>query len=266
MYFYLSKVAGFVLVPSNAIGLLGGLGLLLLLSRRRRAATWAFATSALLLVVCGFSPLGNLLMLSLTERFPPWHAAVGAPDGIIVLGGAIDPEGTSIRGTLETDGSAERIFAMLELARRYPKARIVFTGGSGNVTGSRLDEAQFAGRLLEEYGLARDRVLLEMESRTTEENAVLTRRLVTPIAGERWLLVTSAFHMPRSVGLFRAAGFEVEPYPVDYRTLGWSFAAMPPRKLAFGLALTDVAIHEWIGMIVSRVTGRSKELFPAPRG
>ena len=265
MYFIISKIAGFVLLPSNAIGLIAGLGLLLLLIRRPRAAWRAFRIGAALLIVCGFSPLGHVLMLPLTERFPVWHAASGAPDGIIVLGGSIDADATALRGMLETEGSAERLFAMLDLARRYPKARILFAGGSGNLTGSRRGEAPVAGQLLDEFGLSNDRVVLESESRTTEENAAFARRLVMPVAGERWLLVTSAFHMPRSVGLFRAAGFEVEAYPVDFRTRGWIDAASPSSNVVQGLARTDTAVHEWIGLVASWAAGRSRDLFPGPQ-
>lgn len=227
---------------------------------------WMFTAGAALLLICGFSPIGNVMLVALTERFPVWHAAAGAPDGVIVLGGSIDPEGTALRGLLETDASAERLFAMLDLARRYPKARIVYAGGSGDLIGSRRGEAPVAGQLLDEFGLSNGRVVLESQSRTTEENAALTRRLVNPVAGERWLLVTSAYHMPRSVGLFRAVGFDVEAYPVDFRTRGWPYVASPSSNLALGLVRIDTAMHEWIGMLASWLAGHSKELFPAPRG
>lgn len=266
MYFVASKLIGFVLLPSNAIGLLIAFGFLLRLTRLRRAALLLHALGGALLLICGFTPLGNILLLGLTERFPVWHAAAGAPDGIIVLGGSIDPETTLYRGMIEADGSAERLFAMLDLARRYPNAKIVFTGGSNNLVGSKRGEAPVAGQLLEEYGLAKDRVLLEQESRTTEENAEFTRRLAQPVPGQRWLLVTSAFHMPRSIGLFRAVGFEVEAYPVDFRSRGWPNAAIPNSSLALNLARMDTAIHEWVGLVVSRIAGRTEELFPAPRG
>jgi uncharacterized SAM-binding protein YcdF (DUF218 family) len=118
--------------------------------------------------------------------------------------------------------------------------------------------------LLERFGIARERIVLESRSRTTDENARFTRALVSPKPGERWLLVTSAFHMPRSIGAFRHAGFEVEAYPVDWRSRGWIDAASPFDQLSHGLARTDVAVHEWSGLIAYRLTGRSSALFPAP--
>jgi uncharacterized SAM-binding protein YcdF (DUF218 family) len=264
MFFVFSKVLGFFVIPSNAIGVICALGVGLSLTRWRRAASGTLRLGVSLLLLFGYSPAGNVLLLSLSERFPAWQFDGRGPDGIIVLGGAIDSEVSEARNSLETDQSAERIIAMLELARRFPNARIVFSGGSGNLIENSVAEAPIAGELLERFGIARERVVLESGSRTTYENAALVRKLVVPKPGERWLLVTSAFHMPRSIGAFRRAGFEVEAYPVDWRTRGWVDAVMPFDKLSAGLARTDLAVHEWIGLIAYRLTGRSSALFPSP--
>src|SRR5438045_3681834 len=132
MFFTLSKIAGFFAVPSNLIAIVGLLGICLLLMRRRQGGLGLLVTSMVMLAVVGLSPLGNVLLLGLSERFPPWQAA-GNPDGIIVLGGAIDSEVSAARNTIELDASAERVLTMLRLARRYPQARIAFSGGSGNL-------------------------------------------------------------------------------------------------------------------------------------
>jgi len=264
MFFVLSKVLGFFTVPSNAIAVLCTLGIVLLLTRWRRAATRLLALGVFLLLLLGYSPAGNVLLLMLSERFPAWQFDGREPDGIIVLGGPIDSEVSAARNALETDSSAERLIAMLELARRFPKARIVFSGGSGNLITNSVAEAPLAGQLLSRFGVAPDRIVLEDKSRTTEENAVFTRQLVTPKPGERWLLVTSAFHMPRSIGAFRRAGFAIEAYPVDWRTRGWVDAMTPFDKLSAGLARADVAVHEWTGLIAYRISGRSSALFPSP--
>jgi uncharacterized SAM-binding protein YcdF (DUF218 family) len=264
MFFLFSKVLGFFTVPSNAIAVICALGAALLLMRRPRAGRSILALGVGLLLLFGYSPAGNVLLLSLSDRFPAWQFDGHDPDGIIVLGGAIDSEASAARDALELDAAAERIVAMLELARRFPNARIVFSGGSGNLIDNSVPEAPIAGQLLDRFGIAPARVVLEDQSRTTYENAALVRRLVEPKPGERWLLVTSAFHMPRSIGTFRTAGFDVEAYPVDWRTRGWRDSAMPFDRLSAGLDRTDIAIHEWIGLIAYRLTGRSSTLFPAP--
>lgn len=264
MLFVAFKILGFFTLPSNAIALLCALGAVLVLTRWWRFGRPILALGILLLLVFGYSPAGNLLLLSLSERFPIWQFDGRAPDGIIVLGGAIDADVSVARNALEVDNSADRVFAMLELARRFPNARIVFSGGSGNLLSGTEPEAPIAGRLLESFGIEQSRIVLEGASRTTAENAVFTRKLILHKPGERWLLVTSSFHMPRSIGAFRAAGFPVEAYPVDWRTRGWIDATLPFDKLSAGLARTDVALHEWSGLIAYWLSGQSSALFPAP--
>ncbi len=265
MLFIPSKIIGFMILPSNAVACLGVLGLLLLLKTNKRGGVIALTLCVIMMISFGLSPLSNVMLLPLSERFPAWQASGGEPDGIIVLGGAINPAASAARGSLELDASAERIFAMLDLARRYPKAKIVFSGGSGNLIHDSVAEAPFAGRLLEQFGLANGRVILEDDSRTTAENAAETRRLVAPKPGERWLLVTSAFHMPRSVAAFRAVGLDIEAYPVDFRTGGWADALNSFDKISAGLARADVAAHEWVGLVGLWLTGRSNELLPSPK-
>jgi uncharacterized SAM-binding protein YcdF (DUF218 family) len=265
MFFAISKIFGFFTQPSNAIATICAIGALLLLMQRQRAGTLTLTFGVLLLLIFGYSPAGNVLLLSLSERFPAWQFDGHDPDGIIILGGAIDSEISAARGALEMNSAAERITTMLELARRFPKARIVFTGGSGNLIETSVPEAPIAGRLLESFGVAQDRITLESASRTTDENATFTRRMVSPKPGERWLLVTSAVHMPRAIGVFRAAGFDVEAYPVDWRTRGWVDAGLPIDAMSAGLARTDIAIHEWTGLVTYWLTGRSSALFPAPQ-
>jgi uncharacterized SAM-binding protein YcdF (DUF218 family) len=264
MFFVLSKVLGFFTLPSNAIAMICLLGGLLLLLRRQRAGNLVLTFGVLMLLVVGYSPIGNVLMLSLTERFPAWQSDGRDPDGIIVLGGAIDADSSVERHSLEVNTAGERVIGMLELARRFPNARIVYTGGPSALFESSLPEAPVAGDVLKRFGVAPERIVLENESRTTDENAVFSRRLVQPKPGERWLLVTSAVHMPRSVGTFRAAGFDVEAYPVDWRTRGWVDSSETFDTLSSGLGRADSAMHEWIGLVTSWLSGRSSALFPAP--
>jgi uncharacterized SAM-binding protein YcdF (DUF218 family) len=105
---------------------------------------------------------------------------------------------------------------------------------------------------------------MERRSRNTLENAEFTKALLAPKAGERWLLVTSAFHMPRSVGLFRKAGFAIEPYPVDWRVGGRGDLFALNNIALDGLGRTDTAMREWMGLIAYRATGKIDELLPGP--
>jgi uncharacterized SAM-binding protein YcdF (DUF218 family) len=154
--------------------------------------------------------------------------------------------------------------AVAELARRYPDARIIFSGGSGAVIFNERPEAEFAVRLLETLGVPRGRVVAEDKSRNTVENARFSREIAQPKAGERWLLVTSAYHLPRAVGIFRQAGFPVEAHPVDWRTRGAADALRPFPTAGEGLRRTDTAVREWIGLMAYWLGGLSSELFPGP--
>jgi len=264
MFFILSKVLGFFALPSNLLITIGLVGLVLLLTRSRRLASWLVVTSLVLLVLFGLSPLGNALMLPLEERFPPWDASHGAPDGVIVLGGVIAEDVSAARGAVALNESAERVTVAAELARRYPKLRIIFSGGTNALLFDKGAEAGFAVRQLEDLGVARERIVAEEQSRNTVENAVFSRLIANPQPGQRWLLLTSAFHMPRAIAVFRAAGFPVEAYPVDWRTTGPMDLVRPYPSVSEGLRRTDVAVREWIGLLLYRLTGKTAELFPGP--
>src|SRR5262249_16240007 len=167
-------------------------------------------------------------------------------------------------GDSEPNEAAERIPVIGELARKYPSARILYSGGNASFALPGGSEAPIAAALLETFGVPARRLILEGKSRTTAENAEFSRRLAMPKPGERWLLVTSAYHMPRSIGAFRKAGFAVEAYPVDYRTTGPTALWIPFDSMATGLRRTDIATREWAGLLAYWLTGRSSELFPAP--
>ena len=137
----------------------------------------------------------------------------------------ITPDVSVARNEVALNESAERLTVAIELARRYPNARVLFSGGSGALLFSEGNEAEVAGRLLQGFGIAPGRILLEQRARNTVENAAYSKAMAQPTPGERWLLVTSAFHMPRSIGVFRQAGFTVEAFPVDWRTRGSEDAA-----------------------------------------
>jgi uncharacterized SAM-binding protein YcdF (DUF218 family) len=264
MFFTLSKILGFFAAPSNFLIAIGVLGLLVLCTRFTRLASWLIVSSIVLLAIAGLSPLGNALILPLEDRFPPWDPSHGAPYGIVVLGGAISPGVSDARDSIAMDEAAERITATAELARRYPDARIIFSGGSGSLLEREGPEAPFAVRELMALGVPHDRITAEEQSRDTIENAVFSRLLANPKRGERWLLVTSAYHMPRAMAAFRAADFPVEAYPVDWRTRGVADLQRAFPMLSEGLRRTDVAVREWVGLVVYRLTGRSAELLPGP--
>jgi uncharacterized SAM-binding protein YcdF (DUF218 family) len=264
MFFVLAKILGFFALPSNILISVGILGVLLMATRFARSGRRLAVIALVLLAIAGWSPLGNALILPLEERFSPWDTSRGAPAGIICLGGAVDTDVSLVRGEVALNDAAERLTAIAELVRRYPQAHIVFSGGSGALMSQSITEAQLAVRLFESFGIEKSRIILENKSRDTHENARFTKDLVQPRPDEFWLVVTSAHHMPRAIGAFRAVGFRVEAFPVDYRTRGAVDLLRPFSPLSDGLRRADTAMREWIGLLVYRLAGRTNELFPAP--
>jgi uncharacterized SAM-binding protein YcdF (DUF218 family) len=265
MFFILSKTLGVLTVPSHVITLLAGIGLVLLWTRFKPMGRRLLFVSLGLVVVLGVLPVGKALMVVLEQRFPPWTASGAPPHGIIVLGGAIEPERSAARNTVSLNAGAERVTEIAALARRFPDARIVFSGGSANLVFAGPPESAFMLDLLESFGIPRTRVLLEERSRNTVENARFVRALVDPKPGERWLLVTSAIHMPRAAGAFRKAGFPVEAYPVDWNTDGWIELATGPSWPLRGLDTTDFATKEWVGLFAYWLAGYTAEVLPGPQ-
>ena len=261
MFFPLSKTVAFLLLPSNFLILLGLFGVILMAARRKRAGLSLVLTSIVLLAIAGWWPTGSFLTHSLESRFPAWKAT-RPPDGIVILGGAINSRLSREYSEAVLGDNGDRILAMARLARAYPSTRIIYSGGDASLRGNRSPEANFVAPLLEGLGIPSDRVMLESRSRNTAENAAFTKELVKPKPGELWLLVTSAQHMPRAIGCFRRVGFPVEAYPVGWRT-GRDYLSVP---LTFGDALArfDSATHDWFGLFVYWMTGRTSEFLPSP--
>lgn len=265
MFYYASKVAWFLATPSNLLVVLILVGLALSPVRRLRRGGLAIAAAfTLLILIGGLTPLSSYIILPLEERFPIRPDDDRPVDGIILLGGAVEADESAASGQLVANDAAERLLATIALARRHPDARIVISGGGGTVFGRGAAEAPIIARYFEEIGIDRRRLVVEDRSRTTAENAEYTKALAPPKPGEHWLLVTSAWHMPRAVGTFRQVGFRVTAHPVDGRTGGrrnaWRFFAY----VSEGLRRLDVGAKEWAGLIVYRLAGRTSELFPAP--
>lgn len=262
MFFVLSKILWFVVNPGNMLLLFLCLGLWLLWTRWWRWGRKLLTLVAIAGVLLAVIPVGKMLLGFLEDRFPAIGEPLARVDGVIVLGGVVDPVMTKARGQVSVGSGIERLLAMARLAKRYPKARIIFTGGSGSLTSQDLKEAHAIPPLLKQLGVDPARVTFEDQSRNTAENAQFSYRLAKPKPGETWLLVTSAFHMPRAVGCFRKVGWNVVPYPVNYVTDGET--AAPLFDFARGMKTLAVAIHEYLGLIFYWLDGKTDSLLPSP--
>jgi uncharacterized SAM-binding protein YcdF (DUF218 family) len=261
--FVLGKAAWEVLQPGNLLLIVLVAGtLILLLSHGRRGKT-AIALATLGFGVLAVAPLGRFMLLPLEQRFPRPPALPQRIDGIIVLGGAIDPRLSRDFGEPVFNRAVARVLAGIALARQHPEAKLALVSGEGTVFPVGCPEARGLLSLVLAEGNDRRRVLLEERSRSTHENAVFGKSVIRPVPGETWVLVTSAWHMPRAVAVFRGVGSPVIPYPVDFRAdpkvgLGVDF------NLLNGLELTTLAGKEWLGLLAYRLFGWTNTLFAAP--
>lgn len=264
MLFVLSKVFWIVAAPANLALIILILGLLLLWVNWIKMGRILTSVGGVGLILLAVLPLGPTLVGPLENRFPQFVTGAAPVDGIIVLGGSTIPKLTELRGQISVNGGVERLIAFADLARTYPNAKLVFTGGSGSLNPGALSEADVAEEVLAKFGGDMTRIQFEREARNTFESGRNAKALGIPDSSENWLLVTSAMHMPRAMGVFRKAGWPVTAYPVDYGTggSGGGFG------LRFNLASNGISIQrgirEWVGLAAYKALGRTDDLFPAP--
>lgn len=220
-----------------------------------------FTVLAAALILLTIFPAGEWLAYPLEKRFQTNPALDDKVDGIIVLAGPENAKLSALWQQMEFRDGAERYTAFMMLARRYPHAALVFTGGSGSLTKQEYKAADYAREFFIQQGMDIGRITFERESRNTYENALYSKELVAPRAGEQWVLVTSAMHMPRSVGIFCKLDWPVIPYPVDHMAAP-DFSLSPGWALAAHLNDFVSIIHEWIGLTVYYLSGKTTELLP----
>ena len=262
MFFFLSKILVPLETPGDLLLLLLGIGLILSWTKRlRRAGAWMLAMDLAALLLIAILPISTWVSLPLENRFPRPRNLPAHVDGIVVLGGAIDPILTERHGIPSLNSAAERMTEFVRLAKRYPDAKLAFSGGSGRLSFKSVSftEADAARLFFEQQGLDASRVAFERRSRNTYENVIFTKSLVKPLPGQIWLLISTARDMPRSVGIFRQAGWPVVPVPVAYKT------GLPNEFiLSDKLKSLDDATHEWLGLLIYRIAGKTDALFPGP--
>jgi uncharacterized SAM-binding protein YcdF (DUF218 family) len=263
--FYLSKLVGLAIDPRSWLfaGLVAGTALLW--TNRRNAGRAILTAVAIASLALNASPAAEWLVEKLEARIPPPAELPVRIDGIVVLGGDANNRLLGARPASSTLAPMRQI-AFADLARRYPDAKLVYSGGSGDPLDPATTDAAGAAILLPLLGLDPARVIFESKSRNTHENAIFAFDIAKPQPGETWLLITSALHMPRALGCFRAAGWQAIPYPVGYTTLpdGEDMHWRPAFRLDAKFGPLAAAMSELAGLAAYRLLGRTDALFPAP--
>lgn len=258
MFFILSKIGWLLIQPLGLLTI--ALAIIFLLALRRKAGLSSVLAglSLLGLLVAAQTNAGRLLLQPLENRYAR-PETMPVPDkvaGIIVLGGGFDGFVTVARGGFELGDSGDRFVEAVRLARLYPQAPIIVSGGEAALIGHAEGDASIAPRFFAALGIDADRLILEGRSMNTYQNAVFTKAVLPAGAKGKWLLVTSAYHMPRSVGAFRKQGVPIIPWPADYRTSGRETLALGRNNPAAAMGELSDALREWLGILVYRATGR----------
>ena len=261
MFYILAKIFWVLAQPLSIAVLLILLGVILLLWGRERLAIGANIAALAVLVLCGFTTFGPMIIRPLEDRFVRPASMPESISTIIVLGGSTLAKVSTVRGVAELNDAGDRLTDAVALARLYPEARVVYSGGAGMLDQGE-PEAATAERFLLSMGIAPERLVLENQSRNTDENAELTAAMLGDRSGTS-LLVTSAFHMSRSIGLFRRVGLDVVPWPTDYRSSGQENFGLDFANPISNLSVSSVALKEWIGLVVYHWTGRIDTILPA---
>ncbi len=263
MFFYLSKIFWLLAQPVSIVLVFIIIAFLLLAFGRRRLGLGALLSAGLVLVLSAYTSLGYMVIQPLEDRFSTPATLPDEVSAIVVLGGATHGRPSTARHRAELNDAGDRLTEALFLARRFPDASVILSGGGGLFDDETEAEAETMRRFFVAQGISADRLVSEGASRNTDENSAFSADLLADRPGAV-LLVTSAFHMPRSVGLFAMQGVEVVPWPSDYRSSGHEGLGIDLANPVNNINVLTVATKEWIGLVAYRLTGRTADLFPAP--
>ncbi len=264
MFYGFSKIFWLFFQPLTILFLLVLIGIIAVWRNFRRLGVTVLSLASVLLFVSAFTTTGALLLSPLENRFPRPESLPDRVDGIILLGGYVNGEVVAGRQGVELNSAADRLVETMRLARLYPNAKVVVSGGEGTFFEKSASEADITRTLLADLGFFGKRYVFENKSRNTVENALFSKALIQPKSGETWILVTSAYHMPRAVGCFRKAGFEVTAWPVDYKARRHETFGLYLEAPNEALSRFSVALREWIGLAAYWLTGRTNMLLPHP--
>jgi uncharacterized SAM-binding protein YcdF (DUF218 family) len=262
LFFYVSKLVWAVISPDSLLVFLAAAAWISLALGRKKLSRSLLAITSSLLLLIGFLPVGEWLISPLEKRFAANTALPQSAQGIIVLGGAIDPYKSRPWQQAELNAAADRITNFLYLASLYPEAQLVFSGGNGEILHQDYKEAEMTRVLLDQLGLDQRAIIYESESRNTHENVLNSKNLLSPKDHQNWLLVTSAYHMPRAVGVFCRQQWNVQAYPVDHYSKKDNLLRIE-FNFVDNLSVLKIAMREWVGLLAYRLSGKTGLFLPS---
>jgi len=265
MFFTLSKIFWTIAQPLNAICLLLILGGLIWVIFSKKVGRFFMTMGVTALVIFGVLPVGPALMVWLERQYPAPDTLPEKIDGIIVLGGALESYLSKANQQVAANDNVERLICFQDLAQKYPDAKLVYSSGAGDILNPDAMEGDDARAYFKITGLGRD-IIYEEKSRNTYENALYTKELMQPDASENWVVISSAYHMPRAIGIFAKQAWDVIPFACDRRTNGQYsdiFRRLP--SVTGNFAMLNIALKEITGTFIYYVTGKTAFIVPAAR-
>ena len=261
LFFYVSKIIWLLVSPDSLLLILLIFSVTLLFLGKISSAKILLSAVSFTFILIAFFPLGEWLLNPLESHFITNPTLPAKLDGIIVLSGSEEPELSHIWNQVEVGATAERNLAFLNLARRYPKAKLIFTGGTGRLTNQRYKAADVAKTLFEQQNFNINKIKFESKSRNTFENATYSKKVAKPLKNENWVLITTSWHMPRSIGIFCKINWPTIPYPVDHQTRKGNLYRVN-FDLAKNLSILKIGIKEWLGLFAYYLSGKTTSLLP----
>lgn len=261
LFFWLSKIVWLVISPDSLLVILTVISFILLWKKSYKRAKQLLGFVVIMMLAISLFPIGEWLLYPLETQYRTNPVLPENIDGIILLGGAEDAYMSYLWQQVELNDAAERNLAFMHFIRKYPDARHVFTGGSGSLDNQEYRQAHVVKKLLQEHGLDISNIIFEEQSRNTYENAKLTYSTIKPAPDENWVLITTAWHMPRAVGVFHKIGWPVIAYPVDHYTQPGHLLRLSLR-FSGNLNLLRIAMKEWAGLIAYWITGKLLVIIP----
>ena len=261
LFFFISKLIWLLVSPDSLLLALIILGLVLLYIGKKKLTKLILSTASSLLIIIAFFPVGEWLLYPLESRFQTNPNLPDKVDGIIVLSGAENAELSHIWNQVELNTAVERDLSFIALASKYPNAKLIFTGGTGSITKQEYKGADVAKQLFEQLNFDTTKIIFERKSRNTYENVIYSKDLVKPEKNKNWILITTGWHMPRSVGIFCKAEWLVIPYPVDHQTNKDNLFRID-FNLSTNLDTLKMGIKEWLGLFAYYLSGKTTSIFP----
>ena len=261
LFFYTSKLIWLLFSPDSLLLILIIVSLALLYFGKNKLAKLTLSITSLLLILIALFPIGEWLLYPLESRFQTNPTLPEKIDGIIVLSGAENAELSSIWKQIQLNAAIERGLTFIRLAKKYPDAKLIFTGGSGSLSKQAFKGADIAKQLFKELDFNTKKIIFERDSRNTYENIVYSKNIIKPNKNENWILITTGWHMPRSVGISCKAGWSVIPFPVDHQTKKDDLIRID-FDLSKNLVILKTGIKEWLGLFAYYLSGKTTTFFP----